>query len=307
MNLLNKLVSFLHYGFNRGPLPTPLLYASDADTALMVGNDGNRLTISNSGGELAALDIATPTVTLQNVADWLAGYFTDVALADITQADRPARMLLPTVLLSVDDDGNSTLTLTAHTSLLWCILDAYALELERAKTAIFAMLAQMRLDFAQAIWLDEWGVHYGLPRRTSKNEDDDGYRERVIATLFKLKCNNVAMELALSRDYGLYTTVSDHPTPGVFNVIMPFDVLTGQLPAEALANATEFINQFKAAGTRLDALQLDAALISDNLDTAKWRDVATLNIGAVNRYDGQHKFNGTIHYSPNYQQVILSD
>jgi hypothetical protein len=245
----------------------------------------------------AVFDLSDITKTVLDVTDWLGEKVGDTTLLEKGLGSRPAIILFQTQGLD-----NDNFVLLARTSLTWSLLESISVARESAKTAIVAMLNEIRIDQAEGYWLDQHGVIYGVKRHL--NEMDADYFQRLKATIFRQKGNNVAMEIALASDENILVTVADDPAPGVFNVSVPYGWDDGGM-VEKTTQITSFVNQFKAGGTQLGMLQFSPSEATDSVNSEQWEDEVSLFIGNVARYNGNYRHDGTIQYQGNLKEVVL--
>lgn len=301
MRLIRKLLMALHHGFNRDPKAVPVLQLEHNNGSYQLRLEDDRLTLYYDDLPQTTLDLSEDGQTYVQLADQLSAYFSPVTLVDEGQGNRPTR-----TIARLDNTGTSYV-LSSYSTPLWTVMDSYTSPLIAAKAAIDDMLAQIFFHTAEANWLDEWSRYFGFSRQLQ--EADSRYRQRMINTLLKPKCNNLALELILSENYDLNTQVTDDwKNPGVFNVVMSFDLLgADETPKTAIANATPLINTVKAAGTKLGAFSLDDSRSMLDAVSVSAIDEAGLTQTIVYFYDGTYLHNGVIHYQTYILRETLDD
>ena len=264
MKLTDKLLGYLNRVFSKDPesfLAIRLRYAGVMSWSI---SDG-MLTTTVIGGIGSNLSIALPGMTISSLVTYLAlqpGYSLAYSVG-IQYSGLSAMSLI--------DGGNSQDAingdhLTAYTSLLWSYIEANAIELTTARTAISEMLKQMSLQTASDTYLDDLGNYYGIPRLLG--EADSVYANRIIVVILRPKGNNVAIEMAISYMTGGYqASVIDAPIAGVypsyygqFDVVSQFDLISGDIPATFIARIVSAVEQCRDAGTKLRSVQMTGAL-----------------------------------------------
>jgi len=300
MRLVNKLVDAVHDAFDRSALPTDAITAQpNQNLAFALQDDVIQVTVSN----MVIDQIPVGGKTLQDVADRLAAYCASVTIVS-GQETRAARTLVA-ARETLDDDGVRQVVLLSYTSSLWMLMDAFAVELEAARQAVYAMLEQLFLQSAAADWLDEWGGYFGLKRFSG--EVDYDFRQRITVSMFRQKCNNVALEIALAHDAGIEVSVVDRATPGVFSVTLPFDIFGAGQPDAAIKKITTLINNIKAAGTQLGDVSLTDSIITDAVMDTALSDLLTVTIAHHYVYDGKKRHNGAIQYGGDGSVEVWND
>lgn len=144
---------------------------------------------TESGADLATLELIG--LSIGELADRLIGLGCAVIYLNPDVAGRSAGTLLRGEGTESQSNGDA---LYAYDSLLWSVLDAYAVELEGAGEAIDAALAQLYLDSASDEWLDLWGEFFALPRDA---RPDNAYRKFLIDETLRPRTNAIAIEKAV--------------------------------------------------------------------------------------------------------------
>jgi hypothetical protein len=289
MRLTKKLVSFLHRVFNRDPIPFPALQIACADgpfnwtiadqpasldqadlgseegqmQSVAVPATTSILTITPVGAGAAELVIDLGAYTIAGLAAFIAsqpGYSVQY------QDTSPYAALSAFILLNGagNSDAPNGDCLFGYTSLTWAFMDAYAAELETARTQIANMPAMMNPLTAYESWVDYLGAFFGVVRQLG--ELDAQYGQRIVATVIRPLGNNVAIAEALRMlNGGLAVTVSDYDqlTNNSYGL---FDVdFSASLALLATTTTTDFmaliggtVNQMRMAGTFMRVLSIVA-------------------------------------------------
>ena len=114
-----------------------------------------------------------------------------------------------TLLAGSNDQGASNGDhLYVYTSLLWAILDSYAVELDEAKHQVGQALRQMVMTQAEGEWLDVWMQLYGVPRLPG--ETDPEGQDRLPKEVFRVRVNGIGIEQAI-KDLTGQTVSIDEP------------------------------------------------------------------------------------------------
>ncbi|SAK98607.1 hypothetical protein AWB80_07558 [Caballeronia pedi] len=286
MKLTQKLLGLLHRVFDRQPYPFLALRLQYGGGLVWQIADG-ALTTTVTGGIGQSLSIDLSQYTVRSLVNYLAsqpGY--SVAYADGTSfSGLSARVLI---------DASNDISLSngdhiyGYTNVLWSYVDANANELEQAGQQIDQMLLQMSTTTASDMWIDEIGDYYGVRRQAG--ELDDSYGPRIVAEVLRPKCNNVAIEMAISAYTGQSTTVTDateygaafplydshitrnsaytynavsRPLYGRFDVVFGYDLLGGADPTSFKTTVQGIVNRIRAAGTQMRSLTLQSGAMSD--------------------------------------------
>lgn len=155
-------------------------------------------------------DLADKTVG--QLADELREDGHEIAFANPDVANLGAEVL---IAASGDQDTSNGDHAYAYTSLLWCILGGYAVELDQARGQIEAALRQMVLTQAEGEWLDVWARLYGVPR--IGNESDGALQARIPDEVFRLRVNGLAIEEAVKDIAGQVVRI-DEPWQRMFTL-----------------------------------------------------------------------------------------
>lgn len=150
--------------------------------------------------------------TLGQLADELRDDGHDVVFENADLAGRGAHVLISG---AGDQDTSNGDHLSAYTSLMWCLFDGYAAELEEAEYQVGQALRQMVMTQAEDIWLDVWAGLYGVPRLPG--ETDAQLQARIPQEVFRLRVNGLAIEKAVT-DVAGETVWVDEPWKRMFEL-----------------------------------------------------------------------------------------
>jgi len=303
MKLTEKLLGYLNRVFDKDPHRFLALRLRYSGSMTWTVEDGV-LTTAVTGGPGAPLVVDLSQYTIEQLVSHLAsqaGY--SVEYADATSlADMCALVLIDG---SADQDASNGDHLYGYTTLLWSYLEAQAIELKAASVQIGEMLEQMEIPSADDFWLDEHGGYYGVRRRAGELDAD--YASRMIAEIFRIRGNNVAIEVAIEGATGQEVTVTDvtvysqtafplydgainydgsqmhnadaQPLYGLFDVVVGYDLEGDEDPTEFQASVTSLVNALRDAGTHMRSLSLSGSQLDDS-----WTDPITdsfvLSVGA---------------------------
>ena len=210
MTVLNRLIDYFHDRvFDKDPHGVLAMRVQHTDGCAWTVADGV-LTVMAAGVRHV---YALQTLTLGQLAARLrADGFT------VVNANRDIEHL--TAFTLIEGSGIQGQTngdhLTAYTSLLWVLQNAYAPELRHAKYQIGEALRQMVLPQSEQEWLDLWGTLYGVSRpqagetgiptgsnpRPDGSASDDEYSQYIPEEIFRLRVNPLAIESTIKRKTG---------------------------------------------------------------------------------------------------------
>ena len=210
MTVLNRLIDYFHNRvFDKDPHGVLAMRVQHTDGCAWTVADGV-LTVMAAGVRHV---YALQTLTLAQLAARLrADGFT------VVNANRDIEHL--TAFTLIEGSGIQGQTngdhLTAYTSLLWVLQNAYAPELRHAKYQIGEALRQMVLPQSEQEWLDLWGTLYGVSRpqagdtgiptgsnpRPDGSASDDEYSQYIPEEIFRLRVNPLAIESTIKRKTG---------------------------------------------------------------------------------------------------------
>lgn len=286
MRLTAKLLSYLHRVFDKDPGPfLALRLRYDGGMTWRV-QDGV-LTTTVAGGSGEGHVVPLDGLSVADLATFFAakpGY--SVPYVDGSQLSRLSALAL--IDASGDINTSNGDHLYGYTSVLWSKLEAFAVELTRAREQIVQMLRQMSTTTADGEWLDEIGGYYAVPRLAG--ESDQSYGPRIIAEVLRPRANNVAMEEAIKvftgqdarvTDVTLYgptfplyngnitrNSVYTHsasaiPVYGLFDVEYRYDLVNGGDIEQFAETVRGVIDRLRDAGTHLRSLLLMGSDIGD--------------------------------------------
>jgi hypothetical protein len=287
MNLVQKLLGLLHRVFDPDPEQFLAMRLSYAGTSMVWAVADNTLTTTVVGGEGQNLSINLLDYTLRE----LITYITEQPGYTVQSSATSERLSLAARTL-IDGTGNQSHSngdhLYSYTSLLWSFLSAAADQLRAVGAQIPNAIKQMTVTEASDDWIDELGGYYGVLRQ--QGESDASYGPRIIAEVVRPRCNNIAMEAAISLYTGQQTKVTDvviyatafprynsaifrnsaynyqlqsEPQYGLFDVEYGYDLLGGDDLSDFATRVRGIIEVLRAAGTHLRGLLLKSGAISD--------------------------------------------
>ena len=221
MLLSNTLLKAMYTGLNKESLAVPVLSIDNTDKTVKVlikTEPYGQKTLIVTQDEITqiSIDLTQKQLTFNDLADQFNQYFGSNNISIIIDRNQLIRSLRTLVAIDYDKEL-SQYTLSSYTSLLWIILDTYALELEAAKAAINEAIKQVYLHLSESNWLDEWASYFDFNRNVFKKETDDTFRDRMIDSIIRPKCNNIALEITLSDYYDQDTKVVDATGESVNN------------------------------------------------------------------------------------------
>lgn len=291
MLLTQKLLSFFNRVFKKDPEQFLALRLSYDGGGMTWAIADGMLTTSVTGGAGQALNVDLAQYTFASLGTYLASQpgYSVLYMGDPDQLRLSARVLLDGSGDIAQSNGDH---LYAYGSTLWAYLEAAAAVLEDAKRAIAEMVKQMSTTTASDVWLDELGGYYGIPRLPW--EPDSAYGARIVAEVLRPRANNVALEEAIRVFTGQsakvtdvivwaatfpvhdgvvhydsvrnYTSTTNYPRYGLFDVQYGYDLLNGGSFADFQTTVTDLIGRLRDAGTHLRSLLLTGGNIADTLD-----------------------------------------
>ena len=97
--------------------------------------------------------------------------------------------------------------LWVYTSLLWVVLDAFALELERVQVQIPNAIREIDYYDSDSQFTDYWSNWWGIPRILG--ESDLAFKDRTIYEITRPKNNPYCMEVTLKHMFGEYFRIRE--------------------------------------------------------------------------------------------------
>jgi len=188
--MLDRLLDFTYSAFDKNPNaqialrithPSRVTWAI-ADRVLTLGTE--------AGAQLAT--IALRGITMTDLAGQIEDAGCRVVYLNADMAQRAADTLLAGRARQSDANGD---VLRAYDSILFSVLDAFAIVLEDAREDCVTALRQLYLGTASAELLDVWGDYFGLVRLNG--ELDEAYRLRIIAETLRPRVSKYAIENAV--------------------------------------------------------------------------------------------------------------
>jgi len=258
--MLDRLLASLYSAFDKGAQEQLALRLTHpqgvawtvADRVLRVQTESNQTLFS----------MPLTDATIDDVAEAAADAGCTVAYQNPELSSRAADSLLAGSGSESQSNGDH---LYVYGSLLWALMDSFAVGLEVAeRNAIIEGLKQAYLHSAASDWLDYWFSFFGIPREAGENDDE--YRQRAIIEIVRPRNNAMAISKAAQEifDADLYvrepwkeifildeSTLSGahHMQDGSYytwTVIQP--ILLTAVSAATRARILAMINRNRAAG-----------------------------------------------------------
>lgn len=211
MKLTEKLLGYLNrWVFDTSP-DAFLAIRIQYDGALVWTVDDGVLTLSATGGTGTSLSIDLTAYTLAELSAYIAaqsGYSIPY------QPPSDMSGVKATVLVdgAGDQNTNNGDHLYGYTSIAYAYIEAYAVELDLARTAAQEAVKQITTATASNEWLDEIGDFFGVKRQAS--ESDEAFSDRIVYEVVRPRNNNRAIEVAISKATGgLPSSVTDVSEP----------------------------------------------------------------------------------------------
>lgn len=193
--MLDTLLRSLYSALDRSPNKQVALRVRHPDgfkwsirrrTLTAETNAGQRL------GETPLIDI-----TIQQLASWLTARGCTVPHVEPAFSGLSAAVLLSG---SSDESRTNGDILFAYDSMLWTIMDAYAIEIEEQQLQVDEAIKELYLKTASGDWLDYWGEHFGIAHGPYADYED--YRAYIIEEVLRLRSNPLAIENSIERITG---------------------------------------------------------------------------------------------------------
>lgn len=269
--MLNRLLDSTYSAFDKNPNAQVALRVTHPDGVTWQVADRVLALGTEAGAQLAT--IALRGRTMDELAGLIEEAGCQIVYLNDDLATRAADCLLPGSARQSDTNGD---VLRAYDSLLWSVLDAFAVVLEDASEDVAAALRQLYLGTASSELLDVWGDYFGAVR--IEGEGDDAYRLRIIAETLRPRVNKFAIEDAIKASTGHAVEIyepwrnqftlgqsrldgTDHIADGAYwthNVIQP--VTTEQVDWTEILKVVE---RSRAAGVVVAPPRFDARLFAD--------------------------------------------
>ena len=186
-SILKRLLSYLYASFDKNPVKI---------LALRIGHpDGLKWQVFNRAIHLWAYSgsyigtISLVGITMDGLAERLIVAGCTVSYQNPAVSGRDADALIDAQGYEWSSNGDHVY---CYDSDLWALLDAFAIELERARDTVDAALLQAHLETSEGQWLDFWGGFFGIPRLVA--EADRDYLIRMIVEVLRPRNNAMAIE-----------------------------------------------------------------------------------------------------------------
>jgi hypothetical protein len=249
-----KLLSYLPRFFDTNPHGQLAMRINHASGSLSIAVVDWQMVLKAGSTVLAFYLPDITLLQLKQAVESHAGF--SVPYFDATLGSRGASRLYPQSGRQEESNGDHVY---AYTTWTWSVIDAFALELARAKLAIVEMLKQMDLRTAAGEWIDEWNRYYGQPREGRNDPSQIAYTQ---AEVLRVRSNNKAMEAALEAYLGL--------APGDVEVL---DATQERDPSIRYDGTYAYNNWVQYAGV-------------------------DLRFRGIRYYNGYHFYDGSIPYAP---------
>ncbi|SDY39586.1 hypothetical protein SAMN05421754_100887 [Nitrosomonas sp. Nm58] len=189
--MLDRLLKSLHSPFDKSPHAKIALRVQHPDVFRWTVN--NRVLSVGTEASENTTDFNLASLTLDELADALTNTGFQVVYQDAELSSHSSAILLSGSGSQSQSNGDA---LRVYESLLWSLMDSYAIELEIAAGSIDQALLQMYLDTAQSEWLDYWGEYFGFPR---EGRTDAEYSAYIIDEALRPRNNALAIEDTIKR------------------------------------------------------------------------------------------------------------
>ena len=199
--MLERLVDSVYSALDKGP--NSLLALRVRHRNGFEWSIANRTLIaSTQRGEQLAI-ISLRELTISELAARLTRLGCEVLYVSDEIGHRSAGVLISG---SSANQINEPDLLLAYDSLLWSILDAYAIELEAARDAVDEAIKQLTLSKASGDWLDYWGEYFNIPR-AGRNDAD--YAQYIADETLRARCNPIAISKAVWDTLGVRIEIEE--------------------------------------------------------------------------------------------------
>lgn len=188
--MLNRLLDATYSAFDRDAHPNAAFRAQHAYGLKWAIRDRVLTAQTETGTPLAVIGLRGKTI--DQVVELLAGVGCAIVYQNPELSSRAADSLIAGSGAQSQSNGD---LFAVYDSLLYSVLDAYAVALEDANVDVEAAIRQLYLGTAEGEWIDEWGSYFGLPREDG--EADEEYRVRLLVETLRPRVNALAIEKAV--------------------------------------------------------------------------------------------------------------
>lgn len=185
-----QLLDSIYNAFDKDPDASIGLIISHAN-GISWTVSGRVLTVSTELGESIGT-YSLESYTINTLSEALEADGCTIVYQNVEKLHQSAATILDGGGIESESNGNHLLV---YQSLLWSIVDAYALELEKAKLQIPEAIKQIIYSSSETEFLDYWGTYWGYPRIVGELDDD--YRSRTIYEITRPRSNPIAIEKGL--------------------------------------------------------------------------------------------------------------
>lgn len=193
--MIERLLASLYSAFDKDPHPHIVLRVRHPDGVAWRVADRVLSVSTEAGAPLAVIDLHGKK--LGQVAEQLQGAGCQIVYLNPEFAQRAGDVLLDGRGRQSQSNGDA---LSAFSSVLWSLLDAFALELQAADDGVASALRQLYLGTAEGEFLEVWGDYFGLLRLAG--ESDEQYRVRIITETLRPRVTKLAIERAVRDSTG---------------------------------------------------------------------------------------------------------
>jgi hypothetical protein len=193
--MLDRLLGSTYSAFDKNPNAQIALRIKHPDRATWRVADRVLTLGTEAGAELVTIELRDRTMI--ELAGLIEEAGCQIVYLNLDMAQRAADSLLAGSARQSDANGDA---LRAYDSLLWSVLDAFAVVLEDAQEDVVTALRQLYLGTATDELLDVWGDYFGLVR--NEGEPDEVYRLRIIAETLRPRVSKLAIEDAIKATTG---------------------------------------------------------------------------------------------------------
>ena len=179
-----RLIDNLYSGLDPSP---------DEDIALRIGQGGllswtisnHALTVKGANGALTTFAL---TGTIRELVSSLKNASIDIKYINNDYLNLSSGALIDGGGSESESNGDA---LSIFTSILWALMDAYAVEYDAANNNINEAIADLYINSATGEILDIWGQYFGDPRNVGESDAD--YSKRIIIDTLRPKSNKYAL------------------------------------------------------------------------------------------------------------------
>lgn len=180
--IIEHLLNSIYNAFDKSPHYVSSLILDHPD-GLIASRNGRMLALETALGA-PIVDCVLHYETINSLADKAVQRGCELVYMN------PDKQYLSASTL-VDVFGEIGNTFKAYDTLLWSLIDAYAIELEKAGYQVQEAVKEIIYTTAHGEFVDLWGEYWGFKRLI--NESDSAYVDRTIRTITRPKSNPIAI------------------------------------------------------------------------------------------------------------------